>query len=121
VRYGYDEKNRLISVAYPSGEICHYQYDDAQHLLAFSVSHSSNEMPTTLMRNEYANGLLVKQTIADGNVYTYDYTFSNNHMISGATVHSADGRVFKLDITEKRTIVHQQPDHAIAENRVVSK
>jgi hypothetical protein len=31
-------------------------------------------------------------------------------MISGATAHSADGRVFTLDITEKSAIVHEQPD-----------
>ena len=110
VRYGYDNKNRLISVAYPSGESCYYEYDDAQHLLAFSVSQGLNAKPTTLMRNEYANGLLVKQTIADGRVYAYDYTLSDDHMISGATVHSADGRVFKLNITQERTVVHEQPD-----------
>jgi YD repeat-containing protein len=110
VRYSYDDKNRLIGVAYPSGESCHYEYDDAQHLLAFSVSHGFDAMPTTLMRNEYANGLLIKQTIAGGSVYSYDYTLSGNHMISGATVHSADGRVFMLDITEKSAIVHEQPD-----------
>ena len=116
VRYGYDGKNRLISVVYPSGESCHYEYDDAQHLLAFGISHSPNATPTTLMRNEYANGLLVKQTIGDGSAYSYDYTLSNNHIISGATVRSADGRVFKLDITEKHTIVHEQPEHSIAAN-----
>jgi YD repeat-containing protein len=110
VRYGYDEKHRLISGAYPSGESCHYEYDDAQHLLTFSVSHGLNAQPTSLMQNEYANGLLIKQTIAGGSVYSYDYTLSGNHMISGATVHSADGRAFMLDITEKSAIVHEQPD-----------
>jgi YD repeat-containing protein len=110
VRYGYDQKNRLIRVAYPSGETCHYQYDDAQHLLAFSISHGENAKPTTLVRNEYANGLLVKQTIADGSVYAYEYTMSGDHTIRGVTVHGADGRIFKLDITQGRTIVHEQPD-----------
>ncbi len=110
VRYSYDDKNRLIGVAYPSGESCHYEYDDAQHLLTFSVSHGLNAQPTTLMQNEYANGLLIKQTIAGGSVYSYDYTLSDSHMIRGATVHSADGRVFSLDITQKSAIVHEQPD-----------
>jgi YD repeat-containing protein len=110
VRYGYDDKNRLISVAYPSSETCHYIYDDAQHLLAFSVSDGMSGRLATLMRNEYANGLLVKQTLADGGVYSYNYTLSTNHMISGATVQSADGKVFKLDIAQERTIVHEQPD-----------
>ena len=112
VRYSYDDKNRLIGVAYPSGESCHYEYDDAQHLLAFSVAHSLNDRPTTLMRNEYADGLLVKQTIA-GSVYSYDYKQAGNHMITGATVHSADDKVFKLDITERNAIVHEQPDRMI--------
>jgi YD repeat-containing protein len=110
VRYGYDDKNRLTSVAYPSGEICHYEYDDAQRLIAFTVAHGLNAKPETLMRNVYANGLLVKQTIADGSVYSYDYTLSGGHVINGATVHSADGRVFKLDMTQKGAIVHEQPD-----------
>ena len=34
------------------------------------------------MRNEYANGLLIKPTIvAGGSVYSYDYTLSDSHMI----------------------------------------
>jgi YD repeat-containing protein len=121
VRYGYDAKNRLISVAYPSGESCHYEYDDAQHLLTFSVAHTSNAVPSTLMRNEYANGLLVKQTLADGSVYSYDYTLSDKHLISGVTVQSADGRLFKLNIGQNRTFVHEQPDHSSPENAAVSK
>jgi len=121
VRYGYDAKNGLISVTYPSGESYHYEYDDAQHLLAFSVAHGSNAAPSILMRNEYANGLLVKQTLADGSTYSYDYTLSDNHVISGATVQSADGRRFKLDISQNRTFVHEQPDHSSPENAAVSK
>jgi YD repeat-containing protein len=109
VRYSYDDKNRLTSVAYPTGESCHYEYDDAQHLLAFSVSHGLNAKPDILMRNEYVNGLLVKQTLADGSVYSYDSTFSDKHVINGATVHRADGRVFRLDIAENHTFVHEQP------------
>ncbi|MGA9585224.1 MAG: hypothetical protein WBQ95_07845, partial [Terracidiphilus sp.] len=121
VRYGYDAKNRLISVAYPSGESCHYEYDDAQHLLTFSVAHSPNAEPSILMRNEYANGLLVKQTFADGSVYSYDYTLSDKHLISSATVRSADGRQFKLDISQNRTFVHEEPEHSGAENGIASK
>ena len=109
VRYSYDDKNRLTRVAYPTGESCHHEYDDAQHLLAFSVSHGLTAKPDMMMRNEYANGLLVKQTLADGSVYSYDYTLSDKHAINGATVHSADGRVFRLDIAESRTLVHEQP------------
>lgn len=110
VRYGYDDKNRLISVTYPSGESCHYQYDEAQHLLAFSVSHGLSDSPVTLMRNEYANGMLVKQTLADGRVYSYDYELSAGHSVGGATVHSADGKVFTLKIIQEHAIVHERPD-----------
>ena len=110
VRYGYDDKNRLISVTYPSGESCHYQYDEAQHLLAFSVSHGLGDSPVMLMRNEYANGMLVKQTLTDGRVYSYDYVLAGDHSVRGATVHSADGKVFKLEITQAGAIVHEQPD-----------
>ncbi len=121
VNYGYDGKNRLISVTYPSGESSHYEYDDAQHLLTFSVAHSLSARPTVLMRNEYANGLLVKQMLADGSVYSYDYTVSDNHVIRGATVQSADGTVFNLDISANRSFVHEQPDRSSAEKRIVSK
>lgn len=121
VNYGYDANNRLISVTYPSGETFHYEYDDTQHLLAFSVSSSQNSKPSVLMRNEYANGLLVKQTFADGSVYSYKYGLSDNRAVSGATVQSADGREFNVDVGRHFSTVHEKPGHANTEKRIASK
>jgi YD repeat-containing protein len=79
-----------------------------QHLLAFSESPDAKTAPRVLMRNEYANGLLVKQTLADGGVYSYSYDSADPTKIRSATVHSADGRVFHLDINYSASTVHEE-------------
>ena len=127
VHYGYDERNRLTSVTYPSGEVFHYEYDDAQHLLTFSVSPDAKKPSRVLMRNEYLNGLLVKQTLADGSIYTYLYAAGEGRPIRSAVVKSPDGRVYNLTINdsyssvrEKKTPPESAGDHQVASNRPVS-
>ncbi|MGB6192730.1 MAG: hypothetical protein WBF42_09705, partial [Terracidiphilus sp.] len=110
VRYGYDAGNRLVTVTYPSGEVCHYDYDDAQHLLAFSVSPDGKTSPQVLMRNEYLNGVLTRQTLADGSVYEYSYTYdpANRQQMIGATVHTPDGRSFDVNMKDWASVVHER-------------
>lgn len=108
VRYGYDENNRLISVAYPSGEAFHYEYDNMQHLLTVSIKPDAKAAPQLLLRNEYENSRLTKQTLADGGVYTYSYIPENADPIRTARVHTPDGRVFNLDIGAEDTIVREE-------------
>jgi YD repeat-containing protein len=108
VRYGYDGQNRLTSVSYSTGEVCRYEYDSTQHLLAFSEAPDAKATPRVLMRNEYAQGLLVKQTMADGGVYSYGYDSADPTKIRSATVKSADGRIFHLDIAYSSSTVHEE-------------
>jgi YD repeat-containing protein len=108
VRYGYDGQNRLTSVSYSTGEVCRYEYDGTEHLLAFSEAPNAKTAPRVLMRNEYAHGLLVKQTMADGDVYSYSYDSADATKIRSATVKSADGRMFHLDIAYSSSTVHEE-------------
>ncbi len=108
VSYGYDGQNRLTSVTFPTGEVCRYEYDNTQHLLAFSESPDGKTAPRVLLRNEYANGLVVRQTLADGSVYSYSYDATDPTKIRSATVHSGDGRTFHLDIAYTSSTVHEE-------------
>jgi YD repeat-containing protein len=110
VLYKYDAANRLVGVTYPSGEIYHYEYDDARHMLAFSVSADAQSEPHILLRNEYENGLLTKQTLADGRVYTYSYDSSNAETIHHATVEAPDGTSYSLEIGDDSSILHETPN-----------
>jgi YD repeat-containing protein len=98
VRYGYDGSNRLTAVTYPTGEVYHYEYDSTQHLLAFSVSPDAKSEPRVMLRNEYENGRVVKQTLADGSAYTYKYTVESGGSVVGVDVRTPDGKIFNLEI-----------------------
>jgi YD repeat-containing protein len=108
VRYAYDELGRLIGVTYPSGEVYSYEYDSTQHMLTFSVAQDTKAVPTLLLRNEYANGRLVKQTLAGGLTYTYRYSPDNADPISAASVSTPEGRLFVIDITDSTSTVHER-------------
>jgi YD repeat-containing protein len=116
VLYSYDAANRLVGVTYPSGEIYHYDYDDTRHMLAFSVSADAHSQPNIVLRNEYENGLLTKQTLADGSVYTYAYDSANAETIHHATVEAPDGKTYSLEIGENSSIVHQTANQGGARN-----
>ncbi len=100
VRYGYNDRNQLTTVTYPSGGVYHYEYDNTQHLLTFSVAPDGKSEPEVLLRNEYENGKIVKQTLADGRVYTYKYTVASSGSVTGVVVRTPEGRVFNIDICE---------------------
>jgi YD repeat-containing protein len=108
VQYDYDGANRLSSVRYPSGEVCLYAYDDRQHLVTFSASPDGKTPPRVLMQNEYANGLLIRQTFADGTVSSYTYTTGDANQIKGAVVRSVDGRVFVLKVSLTLSTVRER-------------
>jgi YD repeat-containing protein len=108
VRYGYDDDKQLISVTYPSGEVFHYEYDDAQNLLVFSVAIDAKSAPKVILRNEYTNGRLTRQTLADGTVYAYSYNPVTEDSITEAKVSTSDGTIFNLDMNEYYSTVHEQ-------------
>ena len=105
VLYRYDERGRLVSVTYPSGEFFRYEYDDTQHLLTFSVAPNAKTAPRLLLRNEYQDGRLIKQTLAGGEIYTYSY---DPEPIHRATVHAPDGRIFDLVISDWDSTIRER-------------
>lgn len=108
VRYGYDARNRLTSVSYPSGEVFHYEYDDERHLLAVSVSPDANAAAQVLVRNEYMDGKVIRQTFANGEVYSYSYFPDADGQIQVAMVHAPGGKVLRVDITGDGSIVRER-------------
>jgi len=107
VRYGYDGRNRLTSVSYPSGEVLHYEYDDGQHLLAVSVSPDATTAPKLLLRNEYVNGRVVRQTLANGEVYAYGYDSAGTDSVRAAVVRPPGGRIFQAMMTEGGSVLFE--------------
>ncbi len=116
VLYKYDGANRLTGVTYPSGETYHYEYDATQHMLAFSVSTDEHAEPQVVLRNEYENGLLTKQTLGSGGVYTYTYDSSNPDAIHHVTVQTPGGTTFTVDMGDGSAIVHEQLPSTAAKN-----
>jgi YD repeat-containing protein len=110
VLYGYDLRNRLVSVTYPSGEVFHYEYDGTQHLLTFSVTSDAVSEPRVLLRNEYENGRIVRQTFADGAVYAYRYELANNGSIVTASVVTPDKRSFLVGFADGSATIHEQTE-----------
>ena len=100
VRYGYDGNHRLTTVTYPTGEVYHYEYDNTQHLLTFSVAPDAKTEPRVMLRNEYEDGRVVKQTLDDGTAYTYKFSVSSSGSVIGVDVRTPDGRVFNIEISD---------------------
>jgi len=114
VHYCYDEHGQLISVTYPSGEVLSYEYDSTQHMLTFNVAPDAKTAPRVLLRNEYEQGRLAKQTLADGETYTYTYYPANAGPIHTARVRTPDGTIFDLDISRLGSTVRERdtlPSH----------
>ena len=60
-----------------------------------------------VLRNEYANGMLVKQTLGDGSTYTYGYTPADDHHLARATVRTPEGKLYDLAIGDTYSMVHE--------------
>ena len=100
VRYGYNDRNQLTTVTYPSGEIYSYEYDNKQHLLTFSVAPDAKTPPRVLLRNEYENGRVVKQSLDNGTSYSYRYAVASSGSVTGVNVHTPEGREFNVEICD---------------------
>lgn len=107
VSYTYDPKNRLTRVTDPSGAVYAYEYDDEQHMLAFSLSPDGHSEPNVVLRNEYKNGLLTKQSFANGESYVYSYDSSNPDAVQQVKVYAPRGKVFDIEIGAKLSTVHE--------------
>jgi YD repeat-containing protein len=96
VRYGYNERNQLTSVRFTSGETLYYSYDEANRLTEFSASPNDHEPPKTLLRCEYQNGFLSRQTLADGSTYVYTYGPVDDRRTRTASVEAPDGMTYTM-------------------------
>jgi len=86
VRYTYDALGRLETVTDPAGGVTRYTYDSADRMLTLR-----DPRGITFLINEYdANGRVVRQTQADGGVWTFEYT-SNGTYVSQSVVTNPRG------------------------------
>jgi len=53
-----------------------------------------------LLRNEYENGRVVKQTLGEGASYTYKYTVAKSGSVTGVDVRTPDGREFNVEVLD---------------------
>jgi YD repeat-containing protein len=97
VRYHYDSGGRLTSVLYPSGETLSYTYDTNQNLLTFGAAPNPATPPTILLRNDYADGRIARQTLADGRTFQYRFVPVTDPQLSAlVTVVTPDGTTLDL-------------------------
>ena len=94
VTYRYNDRGYLSGVSYPSGESLEYGYDDPGYLTTFSASAALNAPMRVLLRNEYEQGRLSKQTLADGRVFEYQYkAHVSSEPASVASIKLPDGTI----------------------------
>jgi YD repeat-containing protein len=111
VKYGYDTRNRLLTVTYPSGEIHRYTYDDDQHLLTFRVANDPSSTPRLLLRNYYSQDRLVKQELAGGRVFRYQYNLSTSSgRVVSALAGEGDAPKFTVRFNGEESTIWQLPD-----------
>ncbi|MGA8110230.1 MAG: hypothetical protein WB974_12385, partial [Acidobacteriaceae bacterium] len=109
VRYGYDDHDRLITVTYPSGESLHFTWDDTQHLLTFSAAPNSQTPPRLLLSNEYRDGRITRQALADGGVYTYRYDEVHGIFVRAVTIQDPNRDVYRLIVGRNSAIIREDP------------
>jgi len=107
VVYGYNTKDQLTTVTYPSGEIFTYVYDDQQDLLTVSVKEPT-KASLLLVTNEYEKARLVRQTFVDGRVYKYRYREDDaDRGVLAMDVTDSDGNTLNIDFSQSIAVVRQ--------------
>jgi YD repeat-containing protein len=109
VMYRYDERGYLTGVSYPSGERLEYDYNDQGYLVTFSASPDATTPVRLLLRNEYEQGRLSRQTLADGRAFTYRYKAkASSEPVSAASVTRPDGTVLDFTMSEDGSTMHER-------------
>ncbi len=108
VEYVYDNANLLIGVTYSTGEVCQYEYDSTHHLLSFSESPDAKTPLKVWLRNEYENGMVVKQTLADGSAISYNYSNADADQAREIHVQTSGGRIYDVKIGLHGSTVHER-------------
>lgn len=96
VRYGYNERNQLTQVTYASGETLFFTYDEQNELTNFSASPDGKAPAKVLLRSTYENGLLMRQSLADGSSYEYRYGPVDDRQTRAAMVRTPEGKVYAI-------------------------
>lgn len=91
VGYAYDASGRLQTVTNPKGGLTQYTYDTSHRMLTIK-----DPKLQTYLTNQYdTNGRVIKQTMADGGIFTFAYTLG------------ANGKVTQTDVTDQRNVVRR--------------
>ncbi len=95
VKYSYDSAGRLENVADASGIQYQFTYDE-DGLISIGDANGRE-----LLRNEYDDGRVAKQVVADGRTYEFQYSTNDNNDVVQTVVTMPGGRkkgfVFKDD------------------------
>ena len=105
--YQYNSMGQLASVTYPSGEVLSYTYDKQQNLLSLSVAPNASVPPVVLITNYFQNGRIIRQVLADGSVYTYDYLPVGDGEASTAAVRTPDGTRYEVTFGDNGAVIRQ--------------
>jgi YD repeat-containing protein len=97
VSYQYDVPGRLVYVQHADGQVTLYTYDSGHRVTRMSVIHKPGEDPAVVFTNEYDNrGRVVRQTLADGGVYQFEYTSGSDNQNKHIKVTEPSGRVLEV-------------------------
>jgi YD repeat-containing protein len=100
VSYAYSAAGDLTEVKRADGQTTLYSYDDAHHMTSVAVQ-SPGQAPRVLITNEYDDqGWLVRQTLADGNVYTMKYGAIANKVARRVVLHEPSGRTLDIRLSD---------------------
>jgi RHS repeat-associated protein len=102
VRYSYDAQVRLETVTDPAGGATRYTYDANHRLLTIT-----DPRGITFLTNEYDSaGRVIRQTQADGGVFTFNYTVSGG-FIAATTLTDPRGNATTSRFNSARYLIQQ--------------
>ncbi len=91
VTYEYDASGRLWKVTNPAGGVTEYTYDSSHRMLTVK-----NPRGIVQVINEYTNGRVTKQTLANGKTYLFNYTVDGSGQVTQTDVTDPRGNVRRL-------------------------
>ncbi len=100
VMYEYDASARLWKVTNPAGGVTEYTYDSSHRMLTIK-----NPRGIVKVTNEYTNGRVTKQTLANGKTYLFNYTLDGGGQITQTDVTDPRGNVRRLAFNSAGYIV----------------
>ena len=94
IDYSYDSVGRLIQVKDAAGQMTDYSYDPKNRMIA--VMQNGN----LILSNEYdAADKIIRQTLADGRAYTFNYSLDHAGQVVAADVQDSAGLTWKISMS----------------------